>query len=569
MRHLALATDYDGTLARHGRVDAATLASLERLAASGRKLILVTGRELPDLERVFPELHLFDQVVAENGALLYTPATRKARALAEAPPAAFVSELELRGVKPLSVGASIVATWHPMEDLVLKTIRDLGLELQVIFNKGAVMVLPAGVNKASGLAVALEELGLSPHNVVAVGDAENDHALLQAVHVSVAVANAVPMLKANADIVTRADHGAGVAELIDSLVQSDLSDLQPKDTRRTLLLGVREDATEVRIPALGRTLLVAGTSGSGKSTLTTSLLEQLRARRYQCCVIDPEGDYDELADVIIFGTAERAPDVGEILTGLERPAESVVVNLLGVKLQDRPAFFASLLLRLQEQRARTGRPHWILVDEAHHLLPTNWEPAPQILTQALTSMIYVTVHPDALAPAVRERIDVVAALGEAPRDVFAAMGIAVPSELPPLESGRAMLAVDKGEPCVVAVPPSQSERRRHQRKYAQGELGPDRSFYFRGPGNKLNLRAQNLITFLQLAEGVDEETWLHHLRASDYSQWLANCIKDDDLARDVQTVERQSAQLDAAASRARIRAAIEQRYTLPEDASPL
>src|SRR5688572_24925486 len=278
MRHLALATDYDGTLAQHGRVDAATLASLERLAASGRKLILVTGRELPDLERVFPELHRFDKVVAENGALLYTPATRKARALAEAPPAAFISELELRGVKPLSVGASIVATWHPMENLVLRTIRDLGLELQVIFNKGAVMVLPAGVNKASGLAVALEELGLSPHNVVAIGDAENDHALLQAVHVSVAVANAVPMLKAAADIVTRADHGAGVAELIDALVQSDLSDLQPQDARRTLLLGVGEDETEVRIPALGRTMLVAGTSGSGKSTLTTSLLEQLRAR---------------------------------------------------------------------------------------------------------------------------------------------------------------------------------------------------------------------------------------------------------------------------------------------------
>ncbi|HEU4530262.1 MAG TPA: HAD-IIB family hydrolase [Steroidobacteraceae bacterium] len=569
MRYLALATDYDGTLAHHGRVDATTLASIERLAASGRKLILVTGRELPDLKRVFPELDRFDRVVAENGALLYTPATRKERVLADAPPAAFVSELELRGVKPLSVGASIVATWHPMENVVLQVIRDLGLELQVIFNKGAVMVLPAGVNKSTGLAAALEELGLSPHNVVAVGDAENDHALLQSVQASVAVANAVPALKAAADIVTRADHGAGVAELIDSLLESDLTDLQPQDARRTLLLGVRADSTEVRIPALGHTLLVAGTSGSGKSTLTTSLLEQLRARRYQCCVIDPEGDYDELADVIGFGTAERAPDVAEILTGLERPGESVVVNLLGVKLQDRPAFFASLLLRLQEQRARTGRPHWILVDEAHHLLPTNWEPAPQTLTQALTSMVYVTVHPDALAPAVREGIDVVAVLGDAPRDVFKAVGIAVPSGLPALESGQAMLSLYRGEPVIVAVPPSHSERRRHQRKYAKGELGPDRSFYFRGPQNKLNLRAQNLITFLQLAEGVDEETWFHHLGSGHYSQWLANCIKDEDLARDVQAVERQAAQLDAATSRARIRAAIEQRYTLPEDASPL
>jgi HAD superfamily hydrolase (TIGR01484 family) len=569
MRYLALATDYDGTLAHDGRVDAVTLTSLKRLAESGRKLILVTGRELADLESVFPDLNLFDRVVAENGALLYAPATRKQRVLAEAPPAAFVSELELRGVKPLSVGAIIVATWHPMENLVLQTIRDLGLELQVIFNKGAVMVLPAGVNKASGLAAALEELGLSAHNVVAVGDAENDHALLQAGQVSAAVANAVPMLKAAADIVTQADHGAGVAELIEALLKNDLADVQPKDARRTLLLGVRADGTEARIPAFGRNLLIAGTSGSGKSTLTTSLLEQLMARHYQCCVIDPEGDYGELSNVIAFGTAERAPDVGEILTGLERPGESVVVNLLGVKLQDRPAFFASLLLRLQELRAHRGRPHWILVDEAHHLLPTNWEPASQTLTQALTSMIYVTVHPDALAPVVRESIDAVAALGEAPREVFAAMGVAVPAELPRLESGQAMLHCGVGEPFIASVPPSQSERRRHQRKYAKGELGPDRSFYFRGPGNRLNLRAQNLITFLQLGEGVDEETWLHHLRAGDYSQWLANCIKDDELARDVRAIEREAEALDAAASRERIRAAVEQRYTLPEDASPL
>ena len=68
MRYLALATDYDGTLARHGQVDAPTLAALERLRATGHKLLLVTGREMDDLKRCFAELHLFDWVVAENGA---------------------------------------------------------------------------------------------------------------------------------------------------------------------------------------------------------------------------------------------------------------------------------------------------------------------------------------------------------------------------------------------------------------------------------------------------------------------------------------------------------------------
>jgi HAD superfamily hydrolase (TIGR01484 family) len=209
MHYLALATDYDGTQARDGVVDAATTEALRRLRASGRQLVLVTGRELDDLLRAFPDVALFDRVVAENGAVLYHPGTKEARTLAEAPPAAFVEALRRRGVEPLYVGHVIVATWHPHETTVLDTIRDLGLEHQVIFNKGAVMVLPPGVNKASGLHAALQELRLSEHNVVAVGDAENDHAFLAACECSAAVANALPRVKERADLAL--DHGAGVA----------------------------------------------------------------------------------------------------------------------------------------------------------------------------------------------------------------------------------------------------------------------------------------------------------------------------------------------------------------------
>src|SRR5262245_8986532 len=141
MRYLALACDYDGTLAHHGRVDKPTLAALERLLASGRKLILVTGRELSDLMAAFPHTNLFERIIAEHGAVLYHPASREEKLLVEPPPEPFLAELKLRGVAPLSVGRAIVATWHPQETKVMETIRDLGLELQVIFNKDAVMVL--------------------------------------------------------------------------------------------------------------------------------------------------------------------------------------------------------------------------------------------------------------------------------------------------------------------------------------------------------------------------------------------------------------------------------------------
>jgi hydroxymethylpyrimidine pyrophosphatase-like HAD family hydrolase len=228
MRWLALACDYDGTIALNGRVDNSTVEALERLRASGRRLLLVTGREIGDLLRVFPQVRLFDSVVAENGALMYEPATGGLAALADAPPPDFVRELERRGVAPLSVGHVIVATRQPNDLIVSRVIRDMGLELQIIFNKGAVMVLPSGVNKATGLRRALDALKLSSHDTVGIGDAENDRVFLAACACAVAVSNALDSVRAAADFVTAADHGAGVVELVERILASDLADVQSR-----------------------------------------------------------------------------------------------------------------------------------------------------------------------------------------------------------------------------------------------------------------------------------------------------------------------------------------------------
>ena len=220
---LALAADYDGTIAHHGIVDDTTSDALERFKKTGRRLILVTGRNLPDLKRVFPRMPLFDRVVAENGALVYDPATEHESVIAAPPPPAFIDALKQRNVSPLSVGRSIVATWEPHGATVLEVIRDLGIDLQIIFNKGAVMVLPQGINKATGLAAALRDLDVSPATVIGVGDAENDLAFLRACACAAAVANALPSVKEDADIVLATDHGAGVVELIEMIVRSDAS----------------------------------------------------------------------------------------------------------------------------------------------------------------------------------------------------------------------------------------------------------------------------------------------------------------------------------------------------------
>jgi hydroxymethylpyrimidine pyrophosphatase-like HAD family hydrolase len=561
MRYRALACDYDGTVARGGRVAPETLHALRKLRDSGRKLVLVTGRLLPDLASVFEPLDTFDRVVAENGAVLYRPASREERQLADPPPPAFVGELGRRGVTPLAPGRVIVGTTRPSEAMVLETIRDLGLELQVIFNRDAVMVLPSGVNKGTGLRAALDELGLSPHNVVGIGDAENDHGFLELCECAVAVADALPAVRRRAHLVTAGASSEGVIELVGRLLRDDLAGV----ARHDLLLGQAPDGTQLRVAAYGENVLIAGTSGGGKSTLATGFLEQLGELGYQFCIVDPEGDYQALEGAVSLGDAEHPPPIRDVLQLLEKPGQNGVVNLLGIALEHRPAFFEELLTALLELRGRTGRPHWLLIDEAHHLFPAD-RPAPLALPQKLQGVLLITVHPDHVAPAILALVNVVVAIGKAPRETLEAFagarGLAVP-EMPAgdLPAGEAIAwrVEGPGTPVRFRGVVPRLERRRHRRKYADGELPPERSFYFRGPEGKLNLRAQNLKMFLQVADGVDEATWLHHLRAGDVSRWLREAIKDPELADSVAALERDG--VGAAESRRRVRAWIEERYT--------
>jgi len=224
MHLIVLATDFDGTLAHDGVVDEDTISALERFRASGRRLVLVTGRHLADLCQIFPQLDLFDRVVVENGGVLYRPETHEEKLLSDPPDEHFIRLLE-KAKAPFAVGRTVVATWKPHEAAVLSAIRELGLDLQVIFNKGSVMVLPSGVNKGTGLQAALDELGVSSHNVVSVGDAENDLSLLRVSECGVAVGNALPSLKEHADLVMDGARGRGVVELIDRVIADDLAEL--------------------------------------------------------------------------------------------------------------------------------------------------------------------------------------------------------------------------------------------------------------------------------------------------------------------------------------------------------
>ncbi len=409
----ALATDYDGTLAHEGKVEATTLESLTQLKRTGRKLVLVTGRELPDLRRVFPEHGLFDLIVAENGALLVDPASGEEVVLAEPPPPRFVASLRERGVSPLSVGRAIVATWEPHETAVLETIREMGLELHIIFNKGAVMVLPSGVNKASGLEHALKRLRLSAHNVVGIGDAENDQAFLSACGCAVAVANALGSVKAKSDLVV-ADHGAGVSELARMLAAGDLSSVRARVPRQRPVLGERADASLLHLDPFESVLLAGAAAQPG---VVTPLLEQMGEHAFQFCLVDPAGAYTGLGEAVVVGDDIQAPRLSEIMELLALPNVSAVVDLRALDPDEHPRCLAELLSAIAGLRSETGRPHWLVVAEAHRCLPARLGSGPLVLPDGLPALVAISAEPDGLAPLLHRRISKVIAAGRRPGEL--------------------------------------------------------------------------------------------------------------------------------------------------------
>jgi hypothetical protein len=270
---------------------------------------------------------------------------------------------------------------------------------------------------------------------------------------------------------------------------------------------------------------------------------------------------------VTIGTPDAAPTLEETVQLLEDVGVNAVVCMTGVPLSDRPQIFVDLFAQLLQMRVRYGRPHWLVLDEAHHLMPAEWQAPKGLLPDQLRSVVLVTVHPELLSRDVLERVTEAIAIGPTATDILARIaevrGVDIPAAPPLDEQGDALLWSAGSEGVRrVRIHATRSDHRRHTRKYAEGRLSPDRSFYFRGAAGKLKLRAQNLIQFLELADGIDDETWEYHFRRGDYSRWFRDAIKDDDLADETEELEEEH-EADKSTTLPLLRAAVERRYTLP------
>lgn len=555
IRLQALALAYDGTLASPDRLADATVAALERARRAGLQLVLVTGRTFFELTRVCHRLDLFDVVVVENGAVLHDPADGAIRDEGPEPPPRLIAALDRAGI-PLQVGRVIVATGHSYEAQVRRLMAEAGVELDLVRGRAALRLLPRGVSKGSGVRQALRRLGLSFHDVLAVGDAEDDLELLEACGFTACPGNAVAEVRQVADWVFAGDGAEAVRRALDGPIL-DGTLPPPRSGRERITLGWARTTTEpVTIPAHGVNLLVHGDSLSGKSWLTGGLVERLVAARYATCVIDPEGDYQALADVrgVTWCEVGAAEAWDGVLAAFERnPAASVVADLSALPSAGQLALVGHGLAMLSRLRALRGLPHWIVLDEAHYALHDTGVPD-EVAGLAAKGFCLVTYRPSALRDRVLDTIDLlVFGCTRAPAELafLAALlerrGRCEPSvlqTLPELTPPNYLLA--SGDAAAGAVtfvaPPRATRHVRHLGKYADQPVASSSAFVFRRRNGCAVATADTLRSFLTCLEEVDDDVLAHHAARGDLSRWIVDVFLDRRLASQVRKAERRAGQ---------------------------
>lgn len=541
-----VATDFDGTLTEAGPPDLDVLVALARLRGDGVRTVLVTGRILAELEDVFPDVaEHFDAIVAENGAVIAT--TESVHCAAPPVDRALLARLSNLGI-PARQGRVIVACAGNDQHAVLDAIDDLGLECQLVHNRAELMILPSGVSKGTGLAYALARLGYSAHDTLAVGDAENDHSLLLAAELGVAVSNAVPALRERADLVLDEPAGRGFVSLVDRLGAD--GGLWATRGRHHLWLGHDVNGDPVQLLARPSNILIASDTGQGKSFVAGLLAEQLIDLDYSVLVIDPEGDHGGLGvlrSAVVVGGDVPPPPVEVVVSLMERSTTSVVIDLSSLDPAQRHDYLRNLPAEIEAARRDRGRPHWVFVDEAHGAVPRQ-EATVGSFEPAAKGYCLVTWRPHELPSEVLAALDVVMAMTNPEPDdrlidlLAAVCGqpkVVVAEALtgPP---GRVVVGTrgSQGPPPVAALGARTTLHFRHDHKYGTRGIPEQRRFVFRAlPDHLTGAVARNLTEFEAELAHCDRAVLRHHAPHHDFSRWVVDVLHDEPLGDALRPIE--------------------------------
>jgi hydroxymethylpyrimidine pyrophosphatase-like HAD family hydrolase len=544
----AIAIDYDGTIASNGVMHPAIRAAIGAARDAGIAVILATGRRLDDLKQVAGDLGCFDVVVAENGAVVDFPLRGRHVLLGRPPLPAFVDELKRRGVV-VDVGECLVEADAAASGTIIEVIHALQQPLVLTFNRGRVMILPQAVGKSSGLREALTTLRISVHNAMAIGDAENDHDLLDACEVGAAVEWGSPALLAVADDVIRGKGPQAVADYIREMTRRGQLTAEQMGRRR-ILLGHQHGGEAVSLAVRGRPVLIAGEPGTGKSWLAGLMCEQLILQGYSLCVIDPEGDYaslEALPNVVVLGGDDPPPRGRELERALRHPDISVVIDLSKVRHRDKLQYLDPVMELLLRLRRQTGLPHRIVVDEAHYLLSSKAYRA--LSPSDLCGQTLITYRVSTLAESVTLPDDAVVLVTREtdPHEINALRGLCRGAGA--AVSPRAFHDLQVTEAAIMpgaresgggvrrfTIAPRLTTHVRHRTKYLDMPVPEAQAFVF-STGGRPVARARTLKEFVGLLAALPAGVVDGHARRQDFSRWVADVFKDGTLARRIRGVE--------------------------------
>jgi hypothetical protein len=575
IRLSVLALDYDGTIAVDGVLDPKVREVLAEVRRTDINVILVTGRRMDDLRRLIGDLQMFDAIVAENGAVVAHPATGRSTVIVQPPPPVFLQELKRHGIQ-FEAGQCVIEADAGEGPRILFVIRSMELPLVMIFNRGRLMVLPQATSKATGLQAALATLRLSAHNALAIGDAENDHTLLAACEVGVAVSWGSRVLQRAADLVLEGTGPADVADYIRQVVARRKLPASPS-VRRRLLLGFQEDGSELSLAVRGRSILISGDPKSGKSWIAGLLCEQLILQGYSIFVIDPEGDYtslEALPGVLVFGEEKYPPPLTEFTRLLHHPDVSIVADFSVLPHAEKRRYVRSLLHLLAAHRRQTGLPHRIVVDEAHYFLHD--PDVLQLVDINLSGYILVTYRAAQLHPRILAASEAIIVSRESDQKELRAL-----LELHQLEETEEQLApilqgltmeeaalfpgVEEagGRLCRFRVAPRLSYHVRHRHKYVDVPVPAEQAFVFADGAHPL-VRARTLKEFTETLSKGSLESVRGYLDRHDFSRWIEQVFGDYALAAQVGELENRNRTEPGSLLRDALIQLIQERYTLGE-----
>jgi hydroxymethylpyrimidine pyrophosphatase-like HAD family hydrolase len=560
--------DFDGTIAEDDVLDRDAADAIQRARAAGILAILATGRILEDLDRLLPSQPLFDAVVAENGAVLRLASQASPTVLARSPHPAFLESLERSGVRHRS-GLCVVEAAADSAPRVLDSIRHLGAPLALSFNRDRLMVLPEGVTKGSGLQEALWRLRASGHNAVGIGNAENDHSLLEACELGAAVSWGSASLQEVAELVIHGEGPSAVARFVGELVPARM--IPPDQSRRRWIrLGALGSGEPFELALRGRNMLIGGDPRSGKSWITGLICEQLILQRYSVCVLDPEGDYaclDALPGVIVHAIESEDASLSGVERILRRPDLSLVVDMSGATTADKPGVVRRVLGLANRLRRQNGVPHRIVIDEAHYFLGRLDDP--ELFEPELGGHLLVTYRIADLSAEVLRAADAVIVTKVADeRQALALRSLAQPTgttsewrtSLAGLAIDEAMLlpgAQESGDRLTrFRIAARMTEHVRHRKKYRDVSVPPGREFVFTRNGQETGQRAKRLADLVELLPGLPNDVFEGHLRRGDFHRWAERVLGDAELGDALRGAEG----LEGARAREAIAKVISDRY---------